>query len=213
MTFAAVHAAQKLNRKWIGIDITHLAISLIEKRLKDAFKTGLQFEIHGTPKDLAGARHLAQLSGHDGRYQFQYWAVSLVNAQPWQGGKKGADKGVDGIKNFRDLDMKYHQFLVSVKSGKLKADDARALNHVRDRDKAEIGVLISLDEPTKGMLADAASAGFYESPNGKKFPRVQLLTVEGLLNKTQSAEHPDYGPDLNFKKAKTESHGKQPELL
>ena len=86
----AVHAAQKLNRQWIGIDITHLAISFIEKRLKDAFKTGLQFEIHGTPKDLDAARDLARRD----KYQFQWWAVSLVDAQPFQGRKKGADGGL-----------------------------------------------------------------------------------------------------------------------
>jgi hypothetical protein len=95
----AVHAAQKLKRKWIGIDLTHLAISLIEKRLKDAFKTGLEFEIHGTPKDLDAARDLANRD----KYQFRWWAVSLVDAQPFQGKKKGADTGIDGLKFFRDL--------------------------------------------------------------------------------------------------------------
>lgn len=94
----AVHAAQKLNRQWIGIDITHLAISLIQKRLKDAFKTGLTFEIHGTPKDLDAARDLAMRD----KYQFQWWAVSLVEAQPFQGKKKGADGGIDGLKFFGD---------------------------------------------------------------------------------------------------------------
>jgi adenine specific DNA methylase Mod len=86
----AVHAAQKLNRRWIGIDITHLAISLIEKRLKDAFKTGLQFEIHGTPKDLDAARDLARRD----KYQFQWWAVSLVEAQPFQGKKRGRTRAL-----------------------------------------------------------------------------------------------------------------------
>ena len=76
----AVHAAQKLNRQWVGIDITHLAISLIEKRLRDAFPK-IQFEVEGTPKDLDGARNLALRD----KYQFQWWACSLVNAQPYQG--------------------------------------------------------------------------------------------------------------------------------
>jgi site-specific DNA-methyltransferase (adenine-specific) len=199
----AIHAAQKLNRKWIGIDITHLAISLIEKRLKDSFKTGLEFEIHGTPKDLESARDLAKRD----KYQFQWWAVSLVEAQPFQGKKKGADTGIDGIKYFRDLDKKdARKIVVSIKGGEnLKADDVRALNHVREREKAEIALFISLEETTRGMKTDAASAGFYESPTGRKFPRVQLLTIEGLLNKSQRAEHPDYEPNLNFKKAKVEA--------
>jgi DNA modification methylase len=232
----AVHAAQKLKRKWIGIDITHLAISLIEKRLKDAFKTGLEFEIHGTPKDLDAARDLANRD----KYQFQWWAVSLVDAQPFQGKKKGADTGIDGLKFFRDLPDEVgrassraglgaseesgsrgrsphqksdiHKIVVSVKGGGLKADDIRSIMAVREREGADIAFFISLDEPTKGMVKDAASAGFYESPNKKKYPRVQLLTIEGLLSKKQRAEHPDYEPDLNFKKAKTEANAAQKEL-
>ena len=206
----AVHAAQKNNRKWIGIDITHLAISLIEKRLKDAFKTGLEFEIHGTPKDLAAARDLATRD----KYQFQWWAVSLVEAQPFQGKKKGADGGIDGLKFFHDVDKAgARKIVVSVKGGGLKADDVRALNHVRERESAEIAIFVSLETPTKGMIADAASAGFYTGVAGKKFPRVQLLTIEGLLSGQQCAEHPDHQPDLNFKKAKAEANAAQKPLL
>jgi DNA modification methylase len=206
----AVHAAQKLKRKWIGIDITHLAISLIEKRLKDAFKSRCEFEVHGTPEDLDAARNLALRD----KYQFQYWAVSLVNAQPFQGRKKGADGGIDGIKFFHDVDKAgARKIVVSVKGGGLKADDVRTLNHVRERETAEIALFISLEPPTKGMIADAASGGFYTSAAGKKFPRVQLLTIEGLLSGKQRAEHPDHQPDLNFKKAKTEAIGEQTGLI
>jgi DNA methylase len=91
-----IHAAQKLGRAWIGIDITHLAISLIERRLKDAFP-GIAFEVHGTPKDLESAIDLARRD----KYQFQWWAVSLVDARPYGGKKKGADGGIDGILFFR----------------------------------------------------------------------------------------------------------------
>jgi site-specific DNA-methyltransferase (adenine-specific) len=160
----AVDAAQKLKRRWIGIDITHLAISLIEKRLKDRYGARCKFEVIGTPGDLDAARDLAARD----KYQFQWWAVSLVEAQPFQGKKKGADTGIDGLKFFRDLDRKeVRKIVVSVKGGGLKADDVRALNHVREREKAEIALLVSLDEPTKGMIADAASAGIYTSLNGK----------------------------------------------
>ncbi len=205
----AVHAAQKLKRKWIGIDITHLAISLIEKRLKDAFGAKCKFAVHGTPKDLDAARDLATRD----KYQFQWWAVSLVDAQPFQGRKKGADGGIDGLKFFHDVDKAgARKIVVSVKGGGLKADDVRALDHVREREAAEIALLVSLETPTKGMIADAASAGYYESATGKKYPRVQLLTIEGLLTGTHRAEHPDHQPDLNFKKAKAESHGEQKTL-
>jgi site-specific DNA-methyltransferase (adenine-specific) len=196
----AVHAAQKLKRKWIGIDITCLAISLIEKRLKSAFPR-LQFDVHGTPKDIESARDLARRD----KYQFQWWAVSLVEAQPSQGKKKGADGGVDGIKFFRDLDKGIHKVVVSVKGGaNLKADDVRSIMAVRETEKAEIALLISLETPTGGMLANAAKAGFYEGGNGKKYQRVQLLTIGDLLEKRAAAGHPDYEPDLNFKKAAEE---------
>jgi DNA modification methylase len=199
----AVHAAQKLKRKWIGIDITHLAISLIEKRLKDAFGKRCKFEVHGTPKDLDAARDLAERD----KYQFQWWAISLVDAQPFQGKKKGADTGIDGLKFFYDLhDDEARKIVVSVKGGSLKADDVRALNHVREREKADIGLLISLNNPTAKMKADAASAGIYHggADGTKQYPRIQLLTIAGLLGGGQRAEHPDYVKNVNFKKAKKE---------
>ena len=107
-----IHAAQKLDRPWIGIDITHLAISLIEKRLNDAFP-GVEYEVHGTPKDLGGAKALAAAD----KYQFQWWAVSLVNAVPYGGRKKGADSGIDGLIYFRPEGKKTEKAIVSVKSG------------------------------------------------------------------------------------------------
>ena len=187
-----------------NVCITHLAISLIEKRLKDAFGAACPFEVHGTPGDLDAARDLAERD----KYQFQWWAVSLVDAQPFQGKKKGADTGIDGLKFFYDLnDNDARKIVVSVKGGGLKADDVRALNHVREREKADLALLISRHEPTDKMCADAASAGiFHGGPDGKtQFSRVQLLTIEGLLSGTQRAEHPDYIKNVNFKKANRET--------
>ncbi|MBK9174768.1 MAG: restriction endonuclease [Flavobacteriales bacterium] len=207
----AVHAAQKLKRDWIGIDITHLAVSLIEKRMKDAFGENLKFEV-GTPKDLEAARDLALRN----RYQFQWWATSLVNAQPYQAKKKGPDSGIDGVKYFHDLDDDApKKILVSVKSGKLKADDVRAFNHVREREKAEIGLFITLSKPTSGMVSDAAAAGFYTyaDRSERKVPRMQILTIEDLLDGKARAEHPDQRPDVNFKKAKREEGKKGQEKL
>ena len=135
-------------------------------------------------------------------------------SQPFQGKKKGADGGIDGLKFFHDVDKAgARKIVVSVKGGGIKADDIRSLMAVRERDDAEIALLISLESPTRGMIADAASAGFYESASGKKYPRVQLLTIEGLLSGKQRAEHPDHAPDLNFKKAKAESNAAQKELI
>lgn len=136
-----------------------------------------------------------------------------MEAQPFQG-KKGADTGIAGLKFFRDLDRKeVRKIVVSVKGGGIKPDDVRALNYVRQREKAEIAPLISLEQPTQAMVKDAASVGFYEGVAGKKFARVQLLTIDGLLNDTQRGEHPDYEPGLNFKKAKAESDAEQQSLI
>lgn len=112
----SIHAAQKLNRQWIGIDITNLAISLIEKRLTDAFP-GVKFEVHGTPKDLDGAQALAEKD----KYQFQWWAVSLVKAVPYGGKKKGADSGIDGYIYFNPDARTTEKAIVSVKGGRTSA--------------------------------------------------------------------------------------------
>jgi DNA modification methylase len=216
----AVFAAQKLARKWIGIDITCLAILLIESRLKKAFPEAfgeegqrrLQYEVIGTPKDLESARDLAQRD----KYQFQWWAVSLVDeAQPWQGKKKGADSGIDGIRYFRDLDrVEVHTILISVKGGEnVGPTMVKDLIATLARDKADIGLFITLTAPTKAMVTEAAAAGFYESPNGKKYARLQLFTIEELLSKRKRPEHPDYEPNTGYKKAKAESNAEQGALL
>ncbi|WP_185982602.1 DNA methyltransferase [Aureimonas mangrovi] len=172
----AVHAAQKLERRWIGIDITHLAISLIEKRLSDAFP-GIRYEVHGTPKDLAGAQELAAVD----KYQFQWWAVSLVSAVPWGGRKKGADSGIDGIIYFKPDGRKTEKAIVSVKGGaNISVAMIRELGHVVDREKAKVGILLSITPPTKPMVTEAIKAGFYETPYGK-FQKLQILTIEDLF--------------------------------
>lgn len=199
----AVHAAQKLKRHWIGIDITHLAISLIETRLKSAFPE-INFEVHGTPKDAEGARNLAERD----KYQFQWWACSLVNAQPFQGKKKGADSGIDGLIYFQDEDKKPpKKIIVSVKGGEnVSVAMVRDLVGVIQREKAEIGLFVSLVLPTRPMKEEATKAGFYESVTiGKAFPRIQILTVAGLLDGTERAAYPDWSQGgQTFKKAKLE---------
>lgn len=202
----AVHAAQKLGRRWVGIDITHLAISLIEKRLNDAFP-GLSFEVHGTPKDLDGARRLAEQD----KYQFQWWAVSLVNAIPYGGRKKGADSGIDGFIYFKPEGKATEKAIVSVKGGN-NVDVAmiRDLGHVIERENAKIGVLISLAEATKPMQTEALKAGFFETPFGK-YPKNQILTVAELF----AGKKPDIPPvdPSVFRKAQEELNAKQSELF
>lgn len=181
-----IAAAQKLNRQWIGIDITHLAVTLIRHRLRTAYGDSIEktYKVEGAPEDLESARVLA---GAKDRYQFQWWALSLVGARPAPTErKKGADAGVDGrLKFFTDRSTKGtpEQILFSVKSGGVGVSDVRDLVGAVTREKAAIGVLISLQEPTEPMRRESASGGFYTSKElgDRKYPRIQLLTVEELL--------------------------------
>jgi len=177
--------AQKFNRKWIGIDVTHLAIGVMKYRLKKLFPT-ITFEVTGEPEDLSGARELAK----DNKYEFQWWAVSLVGGQPYGDKKKGADTGIDGHLYFMDEKDKVKKAIISVKGGGTSVKDIRDLGHVIDREKAEIGIFITLEQPTRPMETEAVTKGFYHSPLGKDYPRIQILTMEELLN----GKRPDIPP-------------------
>lgn len=202
-----VHAAQKLKRKWIGIDITHLAIGLIERRVKDAFPEA-EFEVHGTPKDFAGAENLALRD----KYQFQWWAVTLINAVPYGGKKKGADSGIDGYYYCKPDGKKTEAGIVSVKGGETVHRNAVGeLRGVVERDKAPLGVLITLRDPTGPMKAEAASAGFLETPFGK-FQRLQVVTVGDLLE-GKLPKLPPQEIGGGYKLAPKEATGKQDKLI
>ena len=190
-----IAAAQKLGRRWIGIDITHLAISLIRYRLEDSFGKDCRFEVIGEPTSLPDAAALAEQDP----YQFQWWTLGLVKARPADE-KKGADQGIDGRRYFHDEGRggKTKQIIFSVKAGKVTVSHIRDLMGVISREKAEIGAFLSLEPPTSPMRREAASAGFYKSPWGKH-PRIQLLTIEDLLG-GKSIDYPK-DTDVTFKKA------------
>ncbi len=201
-----IHAAQKLERVWIGIDVTHLAISLIERRLKDAFPA-IQFDVHGTPKDIDGARALAAQD----KYQFQWWAVSLVDAIPYGGKKKGADGGIDGHIYFKPDGKTTEKAIVSVKGGdNIGVTMVRDLGHVIDREKAKVGVFITLTEPTKPMEIEAVKAGYYVTEHGK-FPKIQILTIADLFA-GKKPQLPWVDP-ASFRKAVEEIKAKQDSLF
>ena len=191
-----VAAAEKLKRRWIGIDITHLAINLIRTRLRDMTGGTANFAVRGEPVDIEGAEALAA----ENKYQFQWWALGLVGARPVHE-KKGADHGIDGQLVFDESGKgKYNRIILQVKGGKTDVKDVRDLKGVVGREKAAIGALISLQEPTAPMKKEAASAGFYESPWGR-FPTVQLLTVADLLG-GKRLEYPAItGGNKTFKRA------------
>jgi len=189
-----IAAAHKLNRPWIGIDITNLAITLIRSRLADAFAGKAEYEVIGEPVSLPDAVKLA----HDDPYQFQWWALGLVGARPVEE-KKGADKGIDGRIYFHTGESKTRQIILSVKAGHVAVTHVRDLRGVLDREEADIGVLVSLEEPTGPMRKEAASAGFYTSPWGKH-PRLQLLTVDDLLT-GRAIDRPPAQTSVTFKRA------------
>jgi site-specific DNA-methyltransferase (adenine-specific) len=211
----AVAAAQKLGRRWIGIDITHLSIALQKYRLEAMFP-GIQFKVIGEPQDIGAAKQLAR----DDRYQFQWWALSLIRAKPLGGtqgsktGKKGSDKGIDGVITFIDeADNKPKRVLVQVKSGHVKSGDMRDLFGAVQRENAAIGVFITLEAPTREMSKEAVSAGDYESPGwNQKYPCIQILTIADLLKGAKVQMPPAYG---TFKQAQKvqRNNGEQEELL
>jgi site-specific DNA-methyltransferase (adenine-specific) len=169
-------AAQKLNRRWIGIDITHLAINVMKKRLLDSFP-GIEFEVIGEPKDFAGASALAQQN----RYQFQWWALSLIGAKPLGEKKKGPDKGIDGVIDFIDEHGgKAKRAVVQVKSGHVSVKDIRELKAIAEQNA--MGIFITLASPTREMQTEAVAAGYYHSPGyNKDYPKIQILTIEELF--------------------------------
>jgi site-specific DNA-methyltransferase (adenine-specific) len=195
-----IAVAERLHRRWIGIDVTHLAITLMRHRLQNAFRTNLSpYVVEGVPKDVDSAQLLAMQD----RYKFEWWALGLVDARPAHDKRKGGDTGFDGVIYFFDDESGIaKKIVVQVKSGSVAVNQIRDLKAVRDREKAGIAAFITLQEPTAGMKAEAASAGFYEPEHfpGQRVPRVQILTIAELLEGTQVL-YPRVAPGETFARA------------
>ena len=178
----AVAAAEKLKRQWIGIDVTHLAVALMKSRIRTAFGIvpGKDYQVVGEPADVGGARALAEQD----RYQFQFWAMSLLEALPREDGRRGADRGIDGVLYFVDGPRRgMKKAIVQVKSGKVSSPHVRDLKGTVEREKAALGLFITLEEPTSAMRTEAVSAGFYHSDVWQKdYPKIQLRTIAELLD-------------------------------
>ncbi len=226
-----IHAAQKLRRQWIGVDVTYLAINLIKRRLRDAFGEDIEFVEKGQPTDVGGARQLAE----NDKFQFQHWALSLIGARPLREGEgKGADRGVDGLLYYYETERKdlldriredapdllrkepvhREKIIVQVKGGGVNRGDVATLLGDVNNQKAAAGVLVTLGKPSKQMRAEAADAGRYSSKlwHDRDYPRIQILTIEGLLDGTERTDAP---PQLNpFAMAAREASAhKQAEML
>lgn len=166
----------KMGRHWIGIDVTHYAVTLVENRLKAGFPN-LEVEVFGRPRDLEGARDLAARD----KYQFQWWATWLLGAQAFNEGKKGADKGVDGLIFFKNGPMGTGLVIVSVKGGEnVGPAMVRELAGSLEQHDANMGIFVSLAKPTRMMIKTASASGIVRTAHGP-FPRVQLTTIEDLL--------------------------------
>jgi DNA modification methylase len=189
----AVVAAEELKRQWIGIDITYIAIDLMRRRLEGAFGSGVEFTIDGIPRDIPGAHALFDANPFD----FERWAVSLVHGQPNE--KQVGDKGFDGVIRF-PLPGKgvLGKALVSVKGGQgIVRAYVQELAGALGEHRAEMGVLITLAKPTRGMTDAANHAGTYEWPvNGQSYPKVQIITIEELLDGKRVDMPPSLTPYL-----------------
>lgn len=196
-----IEAAERLKRQWIGVDVTHYAVTLIETRLRKAHPAA-EYKISGRPTDIAGARALADRDKH----QFQWWAAWKLGAQTYES-KKGGDRGIDGNIYFANGPYGLGRIIISVKGGhNLNPSMVRDLAGTVDREKAEMGILVTLGEPTRGMVADAANYGFVpKSAHGRK-PRIQIVSaedlVDGRLPNLPPLPVPDQGSHIRRRKHK-----------
>ncbi len=172
-----VVAAERLGRRWIGIDITYYAIGLVKKRLAEQCP-GVEYVEDGIPKSYDDAVQLFRQSP----FQFESWAVALVGGQPFKS-KGGGDRGIDGLLFFKDYEGEHHRIIIEVKGGGYHPKEVRALKQVMDREKAPIGILIALQEPTKGMVAEAAALGYWKLPGGQaEYPILQIFTIQDYFD-------------------------------
>ena len=214
----AVHAAQSLGRTWIGIDITYLAIALVKSRLHGAFEIEARkdYSLIGEPTTLQESKFLAKQN----RYQFQWWALSLLPARPYgakgksKHGKKGKDTGIDGIMTFNEGKGKDKQIIVQVKSGKVSSRDIRDLHGTVEREPhAVMGIFVTLKPPTRDMNLEVMAIGEYHwQAFDRYYPKMQILTIEELLH-GEKAKVPGVLTTLKQAEREVKPVGNQEDLL
>lgn len=201
----AVIQSARMKRRWIGIDITYLAIAEIMYRLDSETdnKLGEDYQIQGIPTDDHSARAFFHATAKQNHKPFEMWAVSLTGAHPIE--KKGGDRGIDGRLPIYDPDKNLRWAMVQVKGGALTVSQVRDFAHVVEREKAVFGMFLSLEEPTKQMRKEAEELGYLEGYGTRKIPRLQLRTLKELLEEKHEFEIPSgYQPirDQGVGKAK-----------
>jgi site-specific DNA-methyltransferase (adenine-specific) len=196
-----IAVAERLGRNWIGIDITYQSISLILKRLEDSFgrdftkdiidkdtktvKLPAKVALQGVPQDIESARALANKQDDRLRKEFEKWAIlTYSNNRAIINEKKGADKGIDGTAFIlHNAKQAVKEVVFSVTSGPLTTSQIRDLAGVVSRESAAIGILLSLEEPTKPMLAEASAAGTYQNElTGQTYDKLQIVTIQEVID-------------------------------
>jgi site-specific DNA-methyltransferase (adenine-specific) len=205
----SLESAQKNGRRWLGIDIAHYAMTLIEGRLK-ASNPDVVYSVYGRPTDLAGARELARRD----KYQFQWWAAWKLGSQTYREDKKGADRGIDGNIYFRNGPYGTGRIIASVKGGEnVGVQMVRDLRGVIEREQAEMGIMVMLAEPTGPMITEASSAGFVQKSAHGRLPRLQIATVADMLNGKMPKLPPLPQPSRSQATARKRKDGDQFEML
>lgn len=205
-----VTAAHRLHRRWIGIDVTAVAVGIIKSRLEQTFDDLKgQVTVEGFPRDFESARSLFEIDP----YRFQVWACTLIDAFPLT--KKGADGGIDGWLNFLDLDDTPHRAVVQVKGGKVQVGLIRDFCHVVAREKAALGFFVCMGDVTKPMRDEAVKQGYWTDAGGRDYPKIQVLSVADLLAHKDRARYPaqDKASLLGYKARAQQRHGQQRDLF
>ena len=201
----AIDAAEFLKRRWIGIDITHLAINLIKRRMKDKY-SHINIKVIGEPEDVKGAEELA----NQDKYQFEWWALSLVDARPINKMKKGSDKGGDGIIIINSPN-EIISVIVQVKGGKhIKSGDIRDLKGTVESMKAQFGLFITLEEPTRDMKDEATKGGLVKVPLvSEEIPKIEIITIKELLEGKKPKVNYIPREQITFQKAEAVKEDKE----
>lgn len=194
----AVVAAERLNRRWIGIDITYLAVAEMISRLSSETNAvrDQHYTVEGTPIDNLAARRFFEETAPQNHKPFEMWAVSLISGQPLE--KKGGDRGIDGRLPIYDPKGNLNWAMIQVKGGALNPGYIRDFSHVITREKAVFGVFICLDAPSKQMVNEALEAGFVEGFGARKIPRLQILTIKELLEEKKRPDFPEGWMPLKY---------------
>jgi site-specific DNA-methyltransferase (adenine-specific) len=180
-----VAVAQKLNRQWIGIDITYQSISLILRRVEKAFGSDAvgQVKLNGIPKDVKSAEALANRNDDRTRKEFEKWAIlTYSNNRATINQRKGADRGIDGFAFFLEEGEGNKRIVLQVKSGNVSSRDIRDLNGTMTRENAAMAIFITFKAPTSEMVKESNACGFYKHKvMGRNYPCIQIVTIKEIL--------------------------------